>query len=362
MRKNDILQESTGSRYISSLIERLEMQDIDQILSHATQAIKKADNVDTLEHIRVTVLGKKGSLTQLVKGLAALSPSERPRVGQAVNQAKQKIQKLIHEKSQQLAKLQLDDRLAQQSIDVSLPGRVNSDPGSLHPVTIVRQRINHFFKQMGFEIIEGPEIETEFYNFEALNIPAHHPSRAMHDTFYLSDGNLLRTHTSNVQIRAMEQRKPPLRLIAPGRVYRCDSDVSHTPMFHQLEGLFVDKDTNFAQLKAILQSFFNYFFQRELQLRFRPSYFPFTEPSAEVDISCTVCNGQGCRVCKHTGWLEVVGCGMVHPQVFKAVNIDPDQYVGWAFGLGIDRLTMLRYGIDDLRIFFENDLRFLRQF
>lgn len=338
------------------------MQRVDQVLSQATQDIKNADKVEILEHIRVTVLGKKGSLTQIVKGLAALSPEQRPKVGQEVNQAKRKIQDLITARLRELAELQLLDQLGEENIDVSLPGRVNHDPGSLHPVTLVRQRINQFFIQMGFDIIEGPEIETDFYNFEALNVPAHHPSRAMHDTFYLTGGNLLRTHTSNVQIRVMEQKTPPLRLIASGRVYRCDSDVSHTPMFHQVEGLFVDKDANFAQLKAILQSFFNYFFQRELQLRFRPSYFPFTEPSAEVDISCTVCHGEGCRVCKHTGWLEVLGCGMVHPQVFKAVGIDSDQYSGWAFGLGIDRLTMLRYGINDLRIFFENDLRFLRQF
>ncbi len=244
---------------------------------------------------------------------------------------------------------------------MTLPGR-KPNSGSLHPVTQVKQRVNEYFSRLGFDIVEGPEIETEFYNFEALNIPGHHPARAMHDTFYFDDGHLLRTHTSPVQIRIMEKRKPPLRLIAPGRVYRCDSDVTHTPMFHQVEGLLIDEQATLAGFKGLLQDFFAYFFERELALRFRPSYFPFTEPSAEVDIECTQCSAKGCRSCKFTGWLEVLGCGMVHPNVLKAVNISPDEYQGWAFGMGMDRLAMLYYGIDDLRMMFENDLTFLSSF
>ena len=261
----------------------------------------------------------------------------------------------------QLKEQELQQKLIAEQIDVTLPGR-GQHVGSVHPVTQVRLRVNDYFSRLGFDIIDGPEIETEFYNFEALNIPSHHPARAMHDTFYFGDGRLLRTHTSPVQIRTMEKRTPPLRLIAPGRVYRCDSDVTHTPMFHQVEGLFIDKNATLAGLKGLLHDFFAQFFGRELAIRFRPSYFPFTEPSAEVDIECTQCSGKGCRSCKYTGWLEVLGCGMVHPNVLKAVNISPEDYQGWAFGMGIDRLAMLYYGIDDLRMMFENDLTFLKQF
>jgi phenylalanyl-tRNA synthetase alpha chain len=278
-----------------------------------------------------------------------------------VNQVKRDISACIEQKMQILKEQELLARLETEVIDVTLSGR-NREPGSLHPVTQVKHRVNDYFSRLGFDIVEGLEIETEFYNFEALNIPSHHPARAMHDTFYFGDGRLLRTHTSPVQIHTMEQRSPPLRLIAPGRVYRCDSDVTHTPMFHQVEALFIDKEATLAGLKGLLQDFFAHFFGRELAIRFRASYFPFTEPSAEVDIECTQCSGRGCRSCQFTGWLEVLGCGMVHPNVLTAVNISPDEYQGWAFGMGMDRLAMLYYGIEDLRMMFENDMAFLSQF
>lgn len=337
------------------------MQDIITIQEQAKEAINQAQDVSGLETIRVDFLGKKGKLTELLKGLATLSAEEKPKMGQLVNEAKRAITDLIEVKMEELKEKQLAAKLAAEQIDITLPGRENQ-AGSLHPVTQVKHRINEYFSRLGFDIVDGPEIETEFYNFEALNIPSHHPARAMHDTFYFGDGRLLRTHTSPVQIRTMEQRKPPFRLIAPGRVYRCDSDVTHTPMFHQVEGLLIDEQATLAGLKGLLKDFFAHFFGRELALRFRPSYFPFTEPSAEVDIECTQCSGKGCRSCKFTGWLEVLGCGMVHPNVLKAVNISPDQYQGWAFGMGMDRLAMLYYGVDDLRTMFENDLTFLSQF
>lgn len=343
------------------LLVGITMLDTIAIQEEASQAINKAQDVAALEHIRVDFLGKKGKLTEILKSLAHLSAEEKPKLGQLVNQAKQHISSLIEAKMHELKEKQLLEKLAAEQIDVTLPGR-NGQSGSLHPVTQVKQRINDYFSRLGFDIVDGPEIETEFYNFEALNIPGHHPARAMHDTFYFGDGRLLRTHTSPVQIRTMEQRSPPFRLIAPGRVYRCDSDVTHTPMFHQVEGLLIDKQANMAGLKGLLEDFFAYFFGRELAVRFRASYFPFTEPSAEVDIECTQCNGKGCRSCKFTGWLEVLGCGMVHPNVLKAVNISPDEYQGWAFGMGMDRLAMLYYGIDDLRMMFENDVTFLNQF
>ncbi len=337
------------------------MQDIITIQEKASAAINQATDVAELESLRVDYLGKKGQLTDILKSLADLPAEERPKVGQLVNQAKRALATQIEEKMELLKEKQLEQKLQAETIDVTLPGR-NSQSGSLHPVTQVKQRINAYFTRMGFDIVEGPEIESEFYNFEALNIPDYHPARAMHDTFYFGDGHLLRTHTSPVQIRTMEKRKPPFRLIAPGRVYRCDSDLTHTPMFHQVEGLLIDKEATLASLKGLLQDFFAYFFGRELALRFRASYFPFTEPSAEVDIECTQCHGKGCRSCKFTGWLEVMGCGMVHPNVLKSVNISPDEYQGWAFGIGMDRLAMLYYGVDDLRMMFENDLNFLKQF
>lgn len=337
------------------------MQTINEIQDQALAQINELTELKELDQLRVLLLGKKGELTQLLKNLSSLSVEERPLAGQAVNNAKKAINEAISSKKQSIEEALLSQKLESESIDVTLPGR-KSKTGSLHVVTKVRQRITAYFDQMGFEVVEGPEIETDHYNFESLNIPSHHPARAMHDTFYFGDGTLLRTHTSPVQIRAMEKSAPPFRLIAPGRVYRCDSDVTHTPMFHQVEGLYVDKDASFAGLKMMLKDFFQYFFEKELAIRFRPSYFPFTEPSAEVDIQCTQCGGEGCRVCSQTGWLEVLGCGMVHPNVLEAVNIDPNVYSGWAFGMGIDRLAMLRYGIDDLRIMFENDLKFLGQF
>lgn len=337
------------------------MQDIILLQQQAANAISQAQDIATLEAIRVDFLGKKGRLTEILKGLSSLSAEEKPKVGQLVNQAKREISALIDDKMLDLKEKQLQQKLANECIDVTLPGR-NLKTGSLHPVTQVKLRVNEYFSRLGFDIVEGPEVETEFYNFEALNIPGHHPARAMHDTFYFGDGRLLRTHTSPVQIRTMEKRQPPLRLIAPGRVYRCDSDVTHTPMFHQVEGLLIDKKATLAGLKGLLQDFFAYFFGRDLALRFRPSYFPFTEPSAEVDIECTQCSGAGCRSCKFTGWLEVLGCGMVHPNVLSAVNISPKEYQGWAFGIGMDRLAMLYFGIDDLRLMFENDLTFLKQF
>ncbi|HHH46450.1 MAG TPA: phenylalanine--tRNA ligase subunit alpha, partial [Thiotrichales bacterium] len=280
---------------------------------------------------------------------------------QAINQAKQALQQAIESRRDTLAREALERRLVEERVDVTLPGR-RRPAGGWHPVTRTLQRIESLFSQLGFEVAEGPEIEDDFHNFEALNIPPHHPARAMHDTFYLEDGHVLRTHTSPVQIRVMEQTRPPLRIIAPGRVYRCDSDVTHTPMFHQVEGLMVDTDVSFADLKGVLDEFLRRFFERDLAVRFRPSYFPFTEPSAEVDIQCVMCGGEGCRVCGHSGWLEVLGCGMVHPKVFEHVGIDNEAWTGFAFGMGVERLAMLRYGVNDLRLFFENDLRFLAQF
>lgn len=337
------------------------MQDITALEQEAFTAIDAANDTQALESIRVLFLGKKGKLTEVLKSLSSLPASEKPKMGQRVNQAKREISAAIDTKHNELKTIELENKLAAERIDVSLSGR-HSKTGTLHPVTIVKQKINDYFSRMGFDIVEGPEVETEHYNFEALNIPGHHPARAMHDTFYFGDGRVLRTHTSPVQIRTMEQSQPPLRLIAPGRVYRCDSDLTHTPMFHQVEGLMVDKSVTLVELKSLLEDFFAFFFGRELAVRFRPSYFPFTEPSAEADIECTQCSGKGCRLCKYTGWLEVLGCGMVHPNVLKAVGISPDEYQGWAFGMGIDRMAMLYFGIDDLRMMFENDLAFLKQF
>lgn len=337
------------------------MQDITKLQHQAVEAINNAQDINALETIRVDYLGKKGQLTEILKNLVNLSPDLRPQMGQMVNVAKREISALIEEKMQALKELQLQKKLDAERIDVTLPGR-QPKHGSLHPVSQVKHFINDYFSRLGFDIVSGPEIESEFYNFEALNIPGHHPARAMHDTFYFGDGHLLRTHTSPVQIRTMEKNTPPLRLIAPGRVYRCDSDLTHTPMFHQVEGLLIDKQATLTNLRGLLQDFFAHFFGRELALRFRPSYFPFTEPSAEVDIECTQCFGKGCRSCKYTGWLEVLGCGMVHPNVLAAVNISAADYQGWAFGMGIDRLAMLYFGIDDLRMMFENELTFLKQF
>ena len=335
---------------------------LDALINEAKQAIAAASDLQTLDQVRVNFLGKKGSITAQLKNLGQLSPQDRPKAGEVINRAKEIIQAELEARKLLLEQAALTNKLASEKIDITLPGR-SVGAGSLHPVTRVLQRIQDLFGQLGFEIAEGPEIEDDFHNFEALNIPATHPARAMHDTFYIKDNLLLRTHTSPVQIRVMKERQPPLRIIAPGRVYRCDSDVTHTPMFHQVEGLLVDDKVNFADLRAILNDFLHKFFERDdLKVRLRPSYFPFTEPSAEVDIQCVMCSGGGCRVCKNTGWLEVLGCGMVHPQVFKHVGIDSERYTGFAFGMGVERLAMLRYGVNDLRLFYENDVRFLQQF
>ena len=337
------------------------MAELGALTDEALARIAASDSLAALDELRVHWLGRKGLLTEQLKGLAALKAAERPAAGALINAAKARIQEAIELRRAALERQLVERELAQGAIDVTLPGRGEAS-GALHPVTRVRQRIEELFARAGYEVAEGPEVEDEFHNFEALNIPSDHPARAMHDTFYLEDGKLLRTHTSPVQIRAMLARKPPLALIAPGRVYRCDSDVSHSPMFHQVEGLLVDTDVSFANLKAVLHQFMESLFERKLAMRLRPSYFPFTEPSAEVDISCVLCDGQGCRVCKQTGWLEVAGCGMVHPAVFRHCGIDPERYTGFAFGFGIERLAMLCYGVNDLRLFYDNDLRFLAQF
>lgn len=338
------------------------MLDLESLIAEAQSAIEGAADLRALDDLRVQYLGKKGSLTEQLKQLGQLPPEERREAGQKINLAKQSVQQSLDARKTVLADSALNEQLDQQRVDVTLPGR-KVQKGGKHPVTQTIERIEDLFAQLGFTVAEGPEIEQDYYNFEALNIPSHHPARAMHDTFYFDDGRVLRTHTSPVQVRVMEQGELPLRIIAPGRVYRCDSDLTHSPMFHQVEGLLVDESVTFADLKGVLSQFLQAFFeQEELQTRFRPSYFPFTEPSAEVDIQCVMCAGDGCRVCSHTGWLEVMGCGMVHPEVFKHVNIDTDQYNGYAFGLGVERLAMLRYGVNDLRLFFENDLRFLGQF
>ncbi len=337
------------------------MNDISTIASLAEAAIAAANDLRVLDDVRVEYLGKKGVITQQLKALGKLDSAQRPSAGKIINEVKVSIQGCVEQRRTQLKAAQLDSRLASGRVDVTLPGR-GQTRGSLHPVTRTIERIEAFFASVGFSVEEGPEIETEHYNFEALNIPSWHPARAMHDTFYFDDGTLLRTHTSPVQIRVMEQREPPFRIIAPGRVYRCDSDLTHTPMFHQVEGLMVGENVSFVELKGILYDFARCFFETELALRFRPSYFPFTEPSAEVDVQCVMCGGEGCRVCSHSGWLEVLGCGMVHPKVLENVGIDNERYTGFAFGMGVERFAMLRYGVNDLRLFFDNDVRFLEQF
>ncbi len=335
--------------------------DLEGLIKQAEQAVAGAETLPELDDVRVSYLGKNGQLTAQLKKLGSLPPEEKPKAGQAINKAKQSLQKAIEQRKSDLEAAALATRLAEEKIDVTLPGR-GLERGGLHPVTRTLDRIERLFAHAGFDVEEGPEIEDDYHNFEALNIPEHHPARAMHDTFYFDAHLLLRTHTSPVQIRTMENAGPPLKIIAPGRVYRCDSDLTHTPMFHQVEGLLVDENVSFADLKGVIYDFLRSFFERDLELRFRPSYFPFTEPSAEVDIECVMCGGEGCRVCSHTGWLEVLGCGMVHPEVFRHVGIDSEKYTGYAFDMGVERLTMLRYGVNDLRLFFENDLRFLRQF
>ncbi|TVQ73314.1 MAG: phenylalanine--tRNA ligase subunit alpha [Oceanospirillales bacterium] len=326
------------------------MENLAQLLEQGKQAVAQADNVRLLDEVRVQYLGKKGELTQLLKGLGKLSAEERPAAGAKINEAKEALQADLDAKKALLEEAALSAKLASEKIDVTLPGR-KTDLGGMHPVTRTLERIEAFFGSIGYSVAEGPEVEDDYHNFEALNIPAHHPARAMHDTFYFDAHTLLRTHTSPVQVRTMEEKQPPIRIICPGRVYRCDYDQTHSPMFHQVEGLLIDKDVSFADLKGTLEEFLREFFEEDVKVRFRPSYFPFTEPSIEVDID----RGDG-------KWLEVLGCGMVHPKVFEYSGIDPEVYTGFAFGMGVERLAMLRYGVNDLRLFFENDLRFLGQF
>jgi phenylalanyl-tRNA synthetase alpha chain len=337
------------------------MDTLQTLTQEALTAIALAQNSQELEQLRVQFLGKKGTLTEQLKSLGTLPVEQRPAAGAAINVAKQEVQNALNMRKETLDAEAAASQLAAERIDISLPGRRQSS-GGLHPVTRTIERIENIFTSAGFSVVEGPEIEDDYHNFEALNIPAHHPARAMHDTFYFDATTLLRTHTSTVQVRVMETGQAPFRIICPGRVYRCDSDVTHTPMFHQVEGLLIDRKVSFANLKGLIAEFLQVFFEEKLDVRFRPSYFPFTEPSAEVDVQCVSCKGQGCRICKQTGWLEVMGCGMVHPRVLAASGVDPEEFTGFAFGMGVDRLAMLRYQIKDLRMLFENDLRFLRQF
>jgi phenylalanyl-tRNA synthetase alpha chain len=338
------------------------MESLETLKTAAIEAVQAAGSPVELEQLRVDYLGKKGQLTGLLKSLGNLSPEERPEAGALINEVKQELTSLLNARKEALEGSAMAEKLAAERVDVTLPGRA-VDRGGLHPITRTIQRVEDFFAGMGFDVVEGPEIEDDYHNFEALNIPEHHPARAMHDTFYIDDTHVLRTHTSGVQVRTMETREPPLRIVCPGRVYRCDSDLTHSPMFHQVEGLLIDEHSSFGDLKGLLEQFLHAFFERsDLDVRFRPSYFPFTEPSAEVDIQCVKCSGAGCRVCSHTGWLEVLGCGMVNPRVFEMTGIDTERFTGFAFGLGVERLAMLRYGIGDLRLNFDNDLRFLRQF
>ncbi|WP_368151072.1 phenylalanine--tRNA ligase subunit alpha [Aeromonas sp. R2-4] len=326
------------------------MQQLEEVVGQARAEIEGVSDIAILDEIRVKYLGKKGFFTEQMKGLGALSAEERPAAGAVINQAKQQVQDALNERREALEVAVLNQKLAAETIDVSLPGR-RIENGGLHPVTRTIERIERLFGEMGFKVARGPEIEDGFHNFDALNIPAHHPARTDHDTFYFNPDLMLRTHTSGVQIRTMEHQQPPIRIIAPGRVYRNDYDMTHTPMFHQVEGLLVDEHASFTELKGILHDFLRNYFEEDLTIRFRPSYFPFTEPSAEVDV-----------MGKNGKWLEVLGCGMVHPNVLRSVGIDPEKYSGFAFGMGVERLTMLRYGVNDLRAFFENDLRFLKQF
>lgn len=326
------------------------MENIASLLEQALAAVNAAESVQALDQVRVDYLGKKGHLTALLKGLGKLSAEERPQAGARINEAKQQVAEQINQRKAGLEQTALEAKLAAETLDVTLPGR-GQKQGGLHPVTKTLERIESFFAGIGYSVAQGPEVEDDYHNFEALNIPSHHPARAMHDTFYFDANTLLRTHTSGVQIRTMETQQPPIRIICPGRVYRCDYDQTHSPMFHQVEGLLVDKDVSFADLKGTLEHFLREFFEEDVKVRFRPSYFPFTEPSIEVDID----RGDG-------KWMEVLGCGMVHPRVFEMSGINPDEYTGFAFGMGVERLAMLRYGVSDLRLFFENDLRFLSQF
>ena len=342
-------------------MEKNSAADLEVLLQAGLSDIADANNSKDLEGVRVQFLGKQGSVTAQLKTIGALAPEDRSAFGAAVNRVRVELTTALESRSVAIAEVERQADIESQRVDVTLPGR-GVAPGGLHPVTRTLRKIERIFLRAGFSIAYGPEIEDDFHNFEALNIPKNHPARAMHDTFYIDPETVLRTHTSPVQVRYLEDHSPPVNIIAPGRVYRCDSDVTHTPMFHQLEGLAVDTDISFGDLKGILIFFLQEFFERDLPVRFRPSFFPFTEPSAEVDMGCVFCDGAGCRICGQSGWLEVLGCGMVHPEVFTQVGIDNERYTGYAFGLGIERLAMLRYGVNDLRVFFENETSFLRQF
>lgn len=336
-------------------------EELHRLKDEAIQTLKGLKQADGLEPFRVKYLGRKGQFTGLMRLLGKVPLEERPRLGKLANDIKGEIEQLFNSKKSQFEQDKTGTASAKPTHDLTLPGRAVPF-GRLHPVTQIMEEVCSVFEWLGFTVAEGPDVETDFYNFEALNIPQHHPARDMHDTFYIDDSVLLRTHTSPMQIRIMEQHSPPLRVIAPGKVYRCDSDITHTPMFHQVEGFLVDKKVSFADLKGVLSIFISKIFDQDTAIRFRPSFFPFTEPSAEVDIACVICSGKGCRVCKETGWLEILGAGLIDPEVFRKVNYDPEEYSGFAFGLGIERIAMLKYGIDDIRLFYDNDLRFLRQF
>lgn len=332
--------------------------DLQRLKSEALASLSTLTTKKELEELRTRYLGRKGQVTLLLRNLGQVPAEERPRLGKLANTVKQELEAQFAARAAETAG---PEKATGPQLDRSLPGR-RTPFGRPHPITLVMEEVCSIFEMMGFAVAEGPDVETDFYNFEALNIPPHHPARDMHDTFYVDGGVLLRTHTSPMQIRAMEKQQPPLRMIAPGKVYRCDSDITHTPMFHQVEGFLVDRKVSFADLKGVLTVFFDKMFGQGTASRFRPSFFPFTEPSAEVDIGCVICGGSGCRVCKHTGWLEILGAGMIDPEVLKMVNYDPDEYSGFAFGLGIERIAMLKHGIDDIRLFYDNDLRFLNQF
>ena len=337
------------------------MGDLHSLRKAFLDEIAAVTDLAGLQQIKSRYTGKKGLLTEKLKALSSISPEERRDYGRLVNEIKDFIELTVKEKELAFRTIEKETRLQTEKIDITLPGKPFLF-GRKHPINQILSEIKDIFVSMGFAIEDGPEVELDYYNFEALNLPKDHPARDMQDTFYVSDDVVLRTHTSPVQVRVMEKKKPPLKIIAPGKVYRCDSDVSHTAMFHQVEGLMVDTGISFSDLKGVLELFIHSFFGKDTPVRFRPSYFPFTEPSAEVDIGCIFCSGKGCRICKTTGWLEVLGCGMVNPRVFEMSGYQPDEYTGFAFGMGVERMTMLKYSIDDIRLFYENDLRFLKQF
>lgn len=336
-------------------------EQVESIRKQAMEAVQAVKDRSGVERIRVAFLGKKGEITQLLRGVGRLSGEERPLMGRLINELRDELTEAIAVRTEEVHKIELEDRLKSEAIDVTLPGK-RIPVGGPHPLTRVLNDIQDVFIGLGFEVVEGPEIETEYYNFEALNVPANHPARDMQDTFYITPGMLLRSQTSPVQIRTMESREPPVRVIAPGKVYRVDSDATHSPMFHQIEGLLIDRTITFGDLKGTLEMVAKALFGHDRGVRFRPSYFPFTEPSAEMDITCALCAGQGCRFCSHEGWIEILGAGMVHPNVLKMVGYDPEEVGGFAFGMGLERIALLKYGIEDIRLLFESDMRFLRQF